>query len=103
MRKLLYSAVLAFLPFMVSAQTFNEWQDPGIVEINRAPMHAGYFSYESKSAADAAVPENSANYLTLHGIWSFDWVNDADQRPVDFWKADFNDKGWGTMPIPGIW
>ena len=103
MRKLLFSALLAIIPFLGKAQTFTEWQDPRVIEINRAPMRTSFFAYESKAAAEAAVPENSANFLTLHGIWSFDWVNDADQRPVDFWKADFNDKAWGTMPIPGIW
>ena len=103
MRKLLFAAFVALIPSLASAQSFNEWQDPRINEINRAPMHASYFSYESLAAADASVPENSANYLTLHGVWSFNWVNDADQRPSDFWKQDFNDKGWDTMPLPGIW
>lgn len=103
MRNLLIIAVFALFPSMLSAQTFTEWQNPGINEINRAPMHAAYFSYESKEAAASAVPEESTNYLTLHGVWNFNWVNDADCRPVDFWKTDFNDKGWGTMPLPGIW
>jgi len=30
-------------------------------------------------------------------------VADADARPTDFFRTDFNDKGWGTMPVPGIW
>ncbi len=103
MRKLLFAAILAIVPIAVQAQTFKEWQDPGINEINRAPMHAAYFSYESAASAEAAVPENSANYLTLHGTWSFNWVNDADRRPTGFWNPDFDDKGWDSMPLPGIW
>ncbi|MDO5442936.1 MAG: glycoside hydrolase family 2 TIM barrel-domain containing protein [Bacteroidia bacterium] len=95
--------MLAICSLSASAQTFKEWLDPGVNEINRAPMHAAYFAFESQAAADAAVPEESANYLTLHGTWSFNWVNDADQRPTDFWKTDFNDKGWDSMPLPGIW
>lgn len=24
-------------------------------------------------------------------------------RPTDFYRTDFNDKGWDSMPVPGIW
>ena len=103
MKRLLSLAALIISAASLSAQTFNEWLDSEVNQINRAPMHASYFAYESVEAAEAGVPENSSNYLTLHGLWSFDWVEDADQRPTDFWKPEYNDKGWGTMPVPGIW
>lgn len=102
MRKILFFALMALFSVSASAQTFNEWQDETVNSLNRAPMHASFFSFESDAAA-AGLPENSANYLTLHGLWKFNWVNDADQRPTDFWKPGFNDKGWDDMPVPGIW
>ena len=102
MRKTL-SLLLLLAGGFVSAQTFTEWQDPAVNGVNRAPMHAHFFAYESLAAADAGVPESSSNYMTLHGLWKFDWVADADSRPTDFWRTDFNDKSWGTMPVPGIW
>ena len=102
MRKTL-SLLLCLACSLAYAQTFNEWQDPAVNAVNRAPMHAHYFAYESLAAAEAGVPESSSNYMTLHGLWKFDWVADADSRPTDFWKTGFNDKGWGTMPVPGIW
>lgn len=102
MRKTL-SLLLLFACTILSAQTFTEWLDPAVNSVNRLPMHAHYFAYESAAAAQAGIPEESANYLTLHGLWKFDWVADADSRPTDFWRTDFNDKGWGTMPVPGIW
>ena len=102
MRKTL-SLLLCLACSLAYAQTFTEWQDPAVNAVNRAPMHAHYFAYESLAAAEAGVPESSSNYMTLHGLWKFDWVADADSRPTDFWKTGFNDKGWGTMPVPGIW
>ena len=97
------SLFLASIPvFSVFAQK-NEWLDPDINEINRAPMHAGYFAYESESQATSGVKESSANFLTLNGYWKFNWVKDAGMRPLDFYKKDFNDKGWTSMPVPGIW
>ena len=88
----------------VSAQTFKEWQNPEVNAVNRAPMRAANFAYDKNEAAlESRDMKASKNYLSLNGLWKFNWVNDADQRPVDFWKKDFNDKGWGEMPVPGIW
>ncbi len=103
MRKHLTIAVLLLAAVSASAQSFTEWQDPAVNSVNREPMHSHFFAYESADAALAAVPEQSSNYMSLHGLWKFNWVEDADMRPTDFWKADFNDKAWGTMPVPGIW
>ena len=103
MRKLLSLAALIFVAGIASAQSFTEWQDPAVNSVNRLTMHGHYFAYESLKAAEAAIPEESSNYMTLNGLWKFNWVADADQRPADFWKADFNDKAWDTMPVPGIW
>ena len=41
--------------------------------------------------------------MTLNGTWKFNWVPNADARPTDFWQPEFNDKGWNTMPVPGVW
>ena len=95
------SAVLVSMN--AGAQNFTEWQDPRVNEVNRHPMHASYFAYESRQAAEAGIKENSANFLSLNGRWAFNWVEHADQRPSDFWKTDYNDKGWDSMTVPGIW
>lgn len=81
----------------------NEWRDPEVNAVNRAPMHTNYFAYESEEAARTGIKEYSDNYMTLNGDWKFNWVENADQRPTDFWKKDFNDKAWDKMPVPGIW
>ena len=80
-----------------------EWQDPNVNAINRAPMHTNYFAYESEQAALKGCRLASDNYMTLNGTWKFNWVENADQRPTDFYKADFNDKGWDDMQVPGVW
>jgi beta-galactosidase len=81
----------------------DEWQDPAVNQMNRAPMHASYFAYESESAAQKGRQTLSENYMTLNGVWKFNWVKDADARPADFYKANYNDKGWAGLPVPGIW
>lgn len=103
MKKQLITGLFAALAVGGSAQSFKEWQDPQVNAVNRAPMHANYFAYES---ADAAAKENmqqSSNYLSMNGRWKFFWVKDADSRPTDFWKVGFNDKGWDDMQVPAVW
>lgn len=81
----------------------NEWRDPNVNEINRAPMHANYFAYKNENSALKGCKESSENFMTLNGTWKFNWVKNADMRPTDFYKVNFNDKGWGTMKVPGLW
>ena len=80
-----------------------EWQDPNVNAINRAAMHTNYFAYESEQAALKGCRLVSDNYMTLNGTWKFNWVQNADQRPTDFYKVDFNDKGWDNIQVPGVW
>lgn len=100
-RKVLICA-LASLGLTAFAQQ-PEWQDPNVNAINRAPMHTNYFAYESEQAALKGCRLASDNYMTLNGTWKFFWVQNADQRPTDFYKVDYNDKGWDNIQVPGVW
>jgi len=91
------------LALPAQAQTFKEGQDPNLNQVNRLQMHTAFFGYESEELALAGEPEASANYMTLNGLWRFNWVKDSDQRPTDFYKTDYNDRGWTSMPVPGMW
>lgn len=86
----------------VSAQS-DEWKDPAKNAVNREPMHTNYFAYENDDLAAGRVKEASSNFMTLNGNWKFYWVKDLDQRPLDFFRADYNDSGWNTLSVPGIW
>lgn len=77
------------------------WQDPRRNEIRRLPMHTNYFAFAEGERTEER--EQSKNYLSLGGVWRFDWVRHLEQRPKDFYRVDYNDKAWGTMPVPGIW
>ena len=81
----------------------NEWKNPEINQVNRAPMHTNYFAFESEALAKEGIKEKSENFLSLNGPWKFFWVKDSDARPTDFYQTNYNDKGWGIMPVPGVW
>lgn len=94
-----------FLLFFVTSlyATQNEWRDPQVNEVNRVPMHTSFFAFKNSSEADSGIWEESENYLSLNGQWKFNWVKDADMRPTDFYKVDFNDTSWNDFQVPGIW
>ena len=97
------AALAAMTALPSDAQSFEEWRDPELNEVNRAPMHASFFAYADKEEAAGAIRENSSNYMTLNGQWKFKWVRHSWQRPVGFWETGFNDSDWDTMPVPGTW
>ena len=101
MRRHLLTGLLVLMALGAKAQS-NEWKDPRVNEVNRLPMHSSFFAFENDQAAKGEK-EQAANYMTLHGTWKFNWVKDADARPTDFWKTDYNDGGWDTVPVPGMW
>lgn len=100
-----YRTVITFLAaaavsIAASAQSFTEWRDASVNEINRAPMHSSFFAFENDTLSE---PEQSANYLSINGTWSFKWSKDATDRKSDFFKPNFDETGWSKMPVPGMW
>ena len=88
----------------LKAQTFTEWHDAGLNEINRAPMHATFKIFESaEKAAGKYCDADYAYRLSLNGTWKFNWVENADQRPTDFFNVGYNDAAWAPMEVPAMW
>ena len=101
MKKITATCLFAAVALAAGAKT-PEWLDPEVNAVNRAPMHSSYFAFESveDSNGDKA---SSDNYVSLNGKWKFNWVADADKRPTDFWKVNYDDSSWGQINVPGMW
>lgn len=83
--------------------SFTEWHDLQVNAVNRLPSHAHFFAYESEALAAANNRSNSSRFISLDGLWKFNWVANADERPTDFFRKDYDVSGWATMPVPGMW
>lgn len=103
MRLLLSFIILLFANTHTFAQSFTEWKDPAINSINRLPMHASYFAYENKELAESGDRNLSGNFISLNGIWRFQWVRHLSERPVGFFQTTYDDKGWDLTEVPGMW
>lgn len=103
MKQLFLFIATLLCPLTSTGQSFTEWKDPSVNSINREPMHASFFAYENKEKAIADVKEKSGKYLSLNGMWRFQWVPDLTDRPTDFFKLNYDDKTWDQIEVPGIW
>ena len=86
-----------------AAPTWNEWHDMEVNNVNRLPVHTTFFAFENEQAAIKGDMTKSRNFLSLHGNWKFHWVENADQRPTNFYEPTLDDSGWSMMPVPGMW
>ena len=87
----------------VTTPSWNEWHDMEVNNVNRLPVHTTFFAYENEEVALKGDMTKSRNFLSLHGNWKFNWVENADQRPTNFYETSLDDSSWGTMPVPGMW
>ena len=79
------------IPILLNAQTFTEWQDPAVFEINRLHQHFNPIDHQSIKA------------ISLDGTWKFQYVSNADERPIDFFRTDYDDSRWKVITVPGNW
>ncbi len=79
------------------------WENEFINEANREPMHTHFFAYESLAMAEKGEPGLSKNFKSLNGNWKFKWVPKPADRPLGFWKTDFDDSHWNNFKVPADW
>ena len=91
----------------VTVPTYTEWHDLQVNAIKRLPLHTDFFSFapgEATALTSSVLDKSkSKNFLSLDGLWKFKWVENADQRPTDFYLIDLDDSSWKEMPVPGNW
>ncbi|MBU0558815.1 MAG: DUF4981 domain-containing protein [Bacteroidetes bacterium] len=99
------SLIIIFFASLIAAQTIKtkEWENPELNSINREPMHSTLMPYESFEKAAVAKRFDSKYYFSLNGKWKFNWVNKPDDRPLDFYKVDYNVSEWKEINVPSNW
>ncbi|GAB1416850.1 glycoside hydrolase family 2 TIM barrel-domain containing protein [Paludibacter sp.] len=94
--------VLVNLLFFLNIKA-NDWENPSVFQINRLPARATFMTYADRDAAIADNYDRSPYYLSLNGDWWFNWVPKPADRPIDFFKNDFDYSLWKKFPVPGNW
>lgn len=82
------------LPIQPSAQTVHDWENHHVLQINREPARAAFTPFHVQKG-DCSI--------CLNGTWKFRWTPVPDERIVEFYQTDFNDKDWVGFPVPANW
>lgn len=80
-----------------------EIENPELLGINKEPYHAILMPYANLQEALVTKRHASSLCRTLNGQWKFNWVPRPEQRPVDFYKSDYDVSGWKEIPVPSNW
>ena len=89
-------------PVTTTAQNETRWHNVDVNQQNREPRRASFFAFEDLSKAQGFDKKQSANYLSMEGTWKFNFVKDHNKRPLNFFKANFDDSNWKDFPVPGL-
>ncbi|WP_271766574.1 glycoside hydrolase family 2 TIM barrel-domain containing protein [Aquimarina algiphila] len=103
MKSLSIIVLLFFITLNIQAQYANDWENPLVVQKNRAPSRATLYSYPTIEQAKTLDRENSPWYKSLNGIWKFNWVHKPADAPNDFYKEDYDVSKWDDINVPSCW
>ena len=87
------------------------WEDETMFAENKETGHATYTPYGSEEEMTAdkefyATPwvyTKSKSVELLNGDWYFNFVSQPSERPLDFYKEDYDVRSWTTIPVPSNW
>jgi beta-galactosidase len=89
--------------FAQEKASVNDWENPQMIGINKEKPRASYFAYRNLNNALKNKKENSEYYINLNGTWRFNWVRKPADRPVDFYKTNYDISNWKDIKVPGHW
>lgn len=99
--KLHISLFLFLFSFATIAQNKKDWENPQTIGINKEQTTATFLSY--KNEVDAVLLKTTDSEISLNGNWKFNWVTKPEERPIGFYKSDFDVSGWDEIIVPGNW
>jgi beta-galactosidase len=95
--------LIAMLAGAALAAQRPEWDDVAVVHVGTEKPHAAMMTYPSAELARAGERAKSPWFQLLNGQWKFHGSPRPADRPLDFWRTDYNDTAWRAIPVPSSW
>jgi beta-galactosidase len=101
-----HAAAWLLLAMLPAGAAPADWENPRRTGVNNLQPHATMVVCpDAKTALGIAPVSNvervkSPFYRSLNGNWKYHYASNHSARVPDFWKPDFNDKQWATIPVP---
>ena len=80
-----------------------DWENPRVFGINKEQPHATLTPYADEQGALAGDQKISPYVRSLNGQWKFHWVKQPSERPVDFYKPEYDVSEWKEIRVPSNW
>lgn len=81
----------------------NDWENPKMFNQNKEAPHASMMPFSNIHKALTEKHQASVYYKSLNGTWKFNWVRKPSERPIDFYKSDYDASNWDTIQVPSNW
>lgn len=88
----------------------TEWENELIFGVNKEKGRSTYIVYPSidKLKTDKYfdfpwLEPNSDYYQSLDGTWSFNWAKQPSDRPLNFYKQNYDVSTWENISVPSTW
>lgn len=95
-------AVAGFLSGYAQKASTPYWLDPSMNRVGTESPRSDFFAFETTGLAQKSDKKQSERYLSLEGKWKFNFTNDHQNAPKDFFTTDFDDSTWKDFPVPGL-
>ena len=85
--------------------TGREWEDHTLLHSGKEKPCSAFASFESVEAAKAIRPEFCSRRMLLDSEteWRFSWCRRPEDRPVGFYRPEYDVSGWDVVKVPCSW
>ena len=85
-----------------NASVLNDWENENRLSLHKEPARASFVPVNSIEQI-AENPQSSSFVQSLNGMWKFKRVREAEARPRDFFRTDYDPSEWDEIPVPSCW
>ena len=78
----------------------RDWENELVTERNRLPSRAYGFPLAKIEDAFTADLPATPYVKSLNGRWKYNWCGSPKQRPLDFFRTDYDDSNWYSIDVP---
>ena len=88
-----------------SAPTGKEWEDQSLTGGGNEAPKAWFSSFPDVQSAMKILPKHKPNCISLDSEteWRFRWSRKPADRPVDFYKPEYDVSSWDVVRVPCSW
>ncbi len=80
-----------------------DWENPEHLSEGREEARAFYVPFANREEALKGKAENSSLQITLNGNWKFHWSPSPTERPVEFYRPEYDVSSWAEIDVPSNW